>query len=175
MSADIGHYIADAHVPLHTTHNYNGQLTNQHGIHGFWESRLPELFWDRYDLLCPRAQYIDTVSDYFWSIISASYAAKDSVLALQRSISPSIPMYTYETRGRSTVRTYSVPYSTAYHKALNHMVERRIRGAIHAVASIWFTCWVDAGQPYLNPKAVGHGIPDNDTLIKKIRVRSRIH
>ncbi|MDP5140658.1 MAG: zinc dependent phospholipase C family protein, partial [Spirosomaceae bacterium] len=36
ISADIGHYIADANVPLHTTENYNGQLTNQVGIHGFW-------------------------------------------------------------------------------------------------------------------------------------------
>src|SRR5690242_16771149 len=44
LSADLGHYIADAHVPLHTTRNYNGQLTNQIGIHAFWESRLPELF-----------------------------------------------------------------------------------------------------------------------------------
>ena len=45
LSADIGHYIADANVPLHTTQNYNGQLTGQYGIHGFWESRLPELFF----------------------------------------------------------------------------------------------------------------------------------
>jgi hypothetical protein len=42
-SAEIGHYIADAHVPLHTCTNHNGQLTNQIGIHSFWESRIPEL------------------------------------------------------------------------------------------------------------------------------------
>ncbi|MBL0103970.1 MAG: hypothetical protein IPP51_09590 [Bacteroidetes bacterium] len=40
-SANIGHYVADAHVPLHCTENYNGQMTGQSGIHGFWESRLP--------------------------------------------------------------------------------------------------------------------------------------
>ena len=43
LSAELGHYIADAHVPLHTTSNHNGQHTNQRGIHGFWESRVPEL------------------------------------------------------------------------------------------------------------------------------------
>jgi hypothetical protein len=32
LSAELGHYIADAHVPLHTTKNYNGQLTNQDNI-----------------------------------------------------------------------------------------------------------------------------------------------
>ena len=42
-SAELGHYLADAHVPLHTTSNYDGQKTGQQGIHGFWESRLPEL------------------------------------------------------------------------------------------------------------------------------------
>ncbi|MFN9519179.1 MAG: zinc dependent phospholipase C family protein, partial [Bacteroidota bacterium] len=31
LSADLGHYIADAHVPLHATINYNGQLTGQQG------------------------------------------------------------------------------------------------------------------------------------------------
>ena len=43
LSADFGHYIADAHVPLHVCSNHNGQLTNQQGIHAFGESRIPEL------------------------------------------------------------------------------------------------------------------------------------
>ena len=46
-SAEIGHYIGDSNVPLHTTENYNGQMTNQKGIHGFWESRIPELLTSR--------------------------------------------------------------------------------------------------------------------------------
>ena len=49
ISAELGHYTADAHVPLHTTKNYDGQLTDQIGIHGFWESRLPDLYFDEYD------------------------------------------------------------------------------------------------------------------------------
>ena len=32
-AADLGHYIGDAHVPLHTTINYDGQLTGQKGMH----------------------------------------------------------------------------------------------------------------------------------------------
>ena len=48
-SADIGHYIGDAHVPLHTTENYNGQMTGQKGIHGLWESRLVEINAEDYD------------------------------------------------------------------------------------------------------------------------------
>ena len=40
ISADFGHYISDAHVPLHTTTNYNGQLTDQVGIHAFLKKML---------------------------------------------------------------------------------------------------------------------------------------
>lgn len=58
ISAELGHYIADAHVPLHTTENYNGQLTGQEGIHAFWESRLPELFSDDFDYFVGKAEYI---------------------------------------------------------------------------------------------------------------------
>ena len=46
LSAELGHYVADAHVPLHANSNHNGQNTNQLGIHGFWESRVPELLAD---------------------------------------------------------------------------------------------------------------------------------
>ena len=62
VSAELGHYIGDAHVPLHTTENYNGQLTGQEGIHGLWESRLPELFSSEYDFMVGRAEYTFTVA-----------------------------------------------------------------------------------------------------------------
>lgn len=61
-SADLGHYLADAHVPLHTTHNYNGQFSNQKGIHAFWESRIPELFAANYDLLTGGARYYPDIA-----------------------------------------------------------------------------------------------------------------
>ena len=40
FSAVIGHYVADAHVPLHAVVNYNGQRTGQTGIHNRWEDEL---------------------------------------------------------------------------------------------------------------------------------------
>ena len=32
LSAELGHYVADSHVPLHTSSNYDGQKTGQGGI-----------------------------------------------------------------------------------------------------------------------------------------------
>ena len=68
-SADLGHYIADGHVPLHTTENYNGQLTNQRGIHGFWESRIPELKSENYDFFVGKATYIEKPIFMAWQTI----------------------------------------------------------------------------------------------------------
>lgn len=85
LSADLGHYIGDAHVPLHTTENYNGQLTNQKGIHGLWESRLPEIFASNYDFFTGKAVYLGNPSEHIWQAISESFEAKDTVLYLEKS------------------------------------------------------------------------------------------
>jgi hypothetical protein len=153
LSADIGHYFADAHVPLHASVNYNGQLTNQHGIHGFWESRLPELYSDDYDLFVGKADYMHNVQIAAWQATEGSFAALDSVLVFERNLNSkfdSDKKYSYEQKGANQARVYSKDYSARYNKMLDGQVERRMRASISAVADIWYTAWVDAGQPDLN-------------------------
>lgn len=148
LSANLGHYVSDAHVPLHATENYNGQLTGQKGIHGFWESRLPELFSEKWDFMVGRAEYIDKVNKRIWTIVKESYAAKDSVLKFEAELNsmwPTDKKYVHE-KGR---KTYSAEYAAAYNTLLNGMVERRMRQSILAVGSFWYTAWVNAGQPDL--------------------------
>lgn len=153
LATEMGHYIGDAHVPLHTTTNYNGQLTNQLGIHAFWESRLPELFADKsYDYFVGRAQYIQNPRDYFWDIVLSSYALVDSVLLIEKSLSLEFPpdkQYCYEERLGQTIRTQCRDYAAAYHSRLSGMVEERLRASILSIGSSWYTAWVDAGQPDL--------------------------
>ncbi|HET6244910.1 MAG: S1/P1 Nuclease [Bacteroidetes bacterium] len=151
-SADLGHYIGDAHVPLHTTENYNGQLTNQKGIHGFWESRLPELYSDNYDFFVGKANYIEDPLETAWNIVKASFAAKDSVLLFEAELNETFPTdkkYSFENRGATLMKVYSAEYSKAYDQKLNGMVERRMRQTIIMVGSYWYTAWVNAGQPDL--------------------------
>jgi hypothetical protein len=151
-SAELGHYVGDAHVPLHTTENYNGQLTGQHGIHGFWESRIPELYGENYDYFVGRAEYVESVINTAWAVVKVSHSEVDSVLVLERNLNASTApdrKYAFEQRGNATIKTYSEEYTRAYSNALNGMVERRMRAAIHMVGSLWYTAWVNAGQPDL--------------------------
>lgn len=152
-SADLGHYIGDAHVPLHTTENYNGQLTNQKGIHGLWESRIPEITADNFDYLVGRAQYIKYPIHAIWDAVELSNSHLDSVFFIEKDLTLKFPVdqkYAFEQRGRSTVRQYSKEFSLAYNQRMGDMVEKRMVKAISMVGSLWYTAWVNAGQPNLD-------------------------
>lgn len=152
-SAEIGHYISDAHVPLHACSNHNGQYSGQKGIHGFWESRIPELLADKeFDLLTGKAVYISDPSAFIWKKVLESAAASDTVLRTEKLLNNSLPedrKYAFEERSGKVTRQYSSYYTRKYNEMLNGMTERRMREAIFAVASFWFTAWVNAGQPDL--------------------------
>lgn len=153
LSTELGHYVGDSHVPLHTTLNYNGQMTGQRGIHGFWESRLPELFDSNYDFFVGKSEYVENTLDLAWETVRASHNALDSVLTFEAELNdewPSDQKYVYTERGRSIIKTYSEEYSKEYHKRLNGQVERRMKTAVITLGSLWYTAWVNAGQPDLS-------------------------
>ena len=153
ISANLGHYVADAHVPLHLTQNYNGQLTNQTGIHALWESRLPELFINDYKLYAGKARYIDDPLKEAFKICRTSFKSVDSVLRFERIVNKSFnenTKYSEELHGKKHVKDYSVAYATVYNKMLKGMVPRSLRSSILSIGSYWYSAWVDAGQPDLN-------------------------
>ncbi len=149
-SADLGHYVADACVPLHSTENYDGQMSGQKGLHGFWESRLPELFADDYYYWVGKATYIADPLDESFKLLKGSFAALDSVFKFEKELTEKMgkdKKYSFEQRGNKNIQVYSYDFSKAYHEQLDGMVERRMRVAIKAVGSYWYTAWVNAGQP----------------------------
>lgn len=176
LSADIGHYIGDAHVPLHTTENYNGQLTGQKGIHGFWESRLPELFAEEYDFFVGKCYFIESIYKEAWTAVLESHVAVDSVLSMERELTrthPSDQKFGYESRNSIIVRTYSRSFSEAYHNMLNGMVERRMRKSILRIGSYWYTAWKNAGSPDLS-ELVGQKLRFKPIKYKKrLKIKDR--
>ncbi len=152
-SAEIGHYLADSHVPLHACSNHNGQHTDQKGIHGFWESRIPELLAEKeWDFFTGKAEYIKNPAGFIWRKVLESAAAADTVLLFEKELAKNFPgdqKYSFEDRNGITIRQYSFSFSKAYDAKLMGMIERRMRESIYAVASFWYTAWINAGQPDL--------------------------
>lgn len=176
LSADMGHYIGDLHVPLHTTKNYNGQLTGQHGIHGLWESRLPELFASNYSFYVGSATHIPSIHKAVWSALTASRACVDSVLKIELRLQQKFhadKIFSYEDRNGQNIRVYSFTFSEAYHKALDDMVQRRMRAAIKMTGDMWYTCWVNAGKP--DPSLFGAPTFTEEEIEELAQLKNKAH
>lgn len=174
LSADLGHYLADLNVPLHTTKNYNGQLTGQEGIHGFWESRIPELQAKDYPLWVGKAEYVEKPQQAIWEAVYQAHSQVDSVLTIESTLTESFPddqKYSFEERNRLTVKVYSKEFSEAYAKALDGQIKRQMKRSIKMVADFWYTAWVNAGQPDLGSLGA-NSIPEEELKTNpKLKVR----
>ncbi len=177
-SAEIGHYIGDATVPLHTTENYNGQLTGQRGIHSFWESRIPELFAEaEFDVLVGSAEYISDKAAFFRNLVHTSHQHVDSVLLIEADLRRKMPedlQDCYEERLGRIVRVPCRDFTRAYFERLDGMVEERFRTAIRSVGSSWYTAWVDAGSPPMSGR-IAEATVEADTLRVKDGLDGRGH
>lgn len=175
LSAEIGHYIADAHVPLHASSNHDGQHTDQKGIHGFWESRLPELFAEKqYDFFIGKADHISDPSRFMWARVLESGAASDTVLKFEARLNASFPSdrkFSFEERNGKVIRQYSTDYSSRYQDMLSGMVERRMRQSIYAVASFWYTAWVNAGQPDLSSFSIQQLSAEDQKAMEELELK----
>jgi len=180
LSADLGHYIADAHVPLHTTENYNGQLSDQVGIHALWESRIPELEGEGYDLLLAKAYYINNPLEECWQIIQESHYLVDSVLHLEKVSTLEVGearKYSMVKRGSVLSKNYSDFFVSEYSLKMSGMVEERMQLAIRRVAAFWFTAWINAGQPDISDLRINDRVLQRDSLkndtVKKVKNRRK--
>jgi len=158
LAADLGHYIGDAHMPLHTTVNHDGQATEQKGIHAFWEAQLPEIFGRDYKLYTRDVTHIQNIEKATWNILDSSYSLVNKLLQPERRMrvdNPQDKQYLIGTDGSPAKNKFGQPvhayeYAHVYHELLNGMVERQMRRAIQYTASYWYTAWVDAGKPDLS-------------------------
>ena len=151
-AADLGHYVADVHMPLHTTENYDGQLSGQFGIHGRFESELPELYGRDYNLAVQEPDYIVEPLAYAFELVLESYLFVDSVLYADRKAKEGIregELYQVVTRNGRNEYHYSPFYYERYSAFLRGLPERRMRAAVYRIASFWYTAWVNAGKPKL--------------------------
>jgi hypothetical protein len=133
LSADLGHYIGDSHMPLHITRNYNGQYTNQTGVHSRYESNLINTFQSQIIYDGDSLQYIENLSDFVFNMIYDNYQYVDSVLYAD-SVANAFA-------GNHTSTTY---YNKFWEIAKNFTIEL-FQKASHKLTCIIYTEWVDAG------------------------------
>jgi hypothetical protein len=158
LAGDLGHYIGDAHMPLHTSSNHDGQMTGQTGIHSFWETQLPEMFGKDYNYHTADAHFIPDLRKEMWAILASSHRLKDTLLLADKMLREKLGadnIFKKDASGAPLRNKYNAPihtdeYAKQFHQALNGMVEKQLRKAIEATSSFWYTAWVNAGKPDLS-------------------------
>ena len=135
FASDLGHYVADGHMPLHITSNYDGYATGQSGIHTRFESSMVSTY------LTPIINYsggqvklISNINQYIMQYIYKNENYVDSVL--------SADMYAKNIAGNTS--------STAYYTALwskSQFTTNLFSRASHSLAEMIYSAWIEAGSP----------------------------
>jgi hypothetical protein len=134
FAASLAHYVSDAHVPFHAVENYDGQLTNQHGIHARFETTLFERYREQVSI-APRARApIRNPRDFVFDTISEGSQLVPAILASDLAAI-----------GRRDV--YDDMYYSAFFQANRMVFERRLNESIAAVAAAMTGAWQAAGSP----------------------------
>ena len=175
IAGDLGHYIADGHMPLHTSDNHDGQNTNQKGIHSLWESRLPELFAKDYKFNVPQGVYLENVEKATWDMIFDTHSLVEPLLAIDKKLRTATPENKIFVTDASGVivknkyggTMYSDEYAKQLHADMNGMVQQQMRKAITVTASFWYTAWVNAGKPDLSGLDAAELTKRNNKTLKK--------
>ncbi|HVZ26466.1 MAG TPA: zinc dependent phospholipase C family protein [Sediminibacterium sp.] len=160
-AADLGHYAGDANVPLHTTVNYDGQLTGQKGLHSLWESTIPALLESSYNLYSPhKASFVKDPELAAWIAVRRAAALLPALLSKEQELSQQFTdqeKYRVQMRKGKEYKSYTTAFVKAYAAALGNSVNEQLIHSADLTADLWYTAWVNAGKPDLSDINQGWG------------------
>lgn len=144
VAATLGHYVADAHVPLHAVVNYDGRETGQPGVHGRWESGLVERF-ERQILTrvtpASRPEGADPVAVAFDALME-SFAEAGRVLESDRAAAGARDLATTPEDDR-----YDEAYYSRFAEREAERAAARLTRAAERLGALWRRAWEEAGRP----------------------------
>lgn len=137
LSAVVAHYVGDAFVPFHAVTNYDGQLTNQHGLHSRFESALFERYRVRLRIAPVPTRVTTGPRDFIFDTLVVSASLVDPMLAADR-----------EAIGSGEV--YNRAYYDRFFAKARPTLERRLSEAIAGTAAVITHAWEEGGKPSLS-------------------------
>ena len=154
-AADLGHYVADGHMPMHVTANYNGQLTGNTGLHSRYESTMINAFIGQFEYSGAPASEISDVSQYVFNYLYTNIALVDSILIADnyaKSQSTNYSSSTYKNALWNKSKSYTIP-----------LFER----ASQALANLIYTAWLQAGSPSLSAAGVEEPFAISNSILEQ--------
>lgn len=130
-AADLGHYVGDAHQPLHNTWNYNPG-----GLHSRYETTMlssPTYFLNSLYITPDTVHYIADRINFIFDYVLHSNSYVDTVIQADT--------YAKTVSGGVFNATY---YNTLWLKTRAITLEQMQRATLD-LGSLWYSAWVDAG------------------------------
>lgn len=135
FAADLGHYVADGHMPLHITANYNGQLTGNDGIHSRYESTMINGFASQINYSGRSIAEISDMRQYVFNYLYHNYKYVDSIMLADN----------YAKNFSSN--TSSDAYKNALWNKTKGFTIALFRDGSHALAELIYNAWIQSGRP----------------------------
>ena len=136
-AAILAHYVEDAHVPFHGNANYDGQLTEQKGIHSRFEGEIVRRFIALQSLgklpLEPKYEIVH-VAAFNWSI--ESFGLTEALLKA-------------DLEAKAKAGDYNDKYFEEFKKVAVPIAKQRLEQGAQRLASLWAQAYEEAGKPDL--------------------------
>jgi len=156
----LAHYAADLHMPLHTTANYDGQETGNHGVHKAVEVGLVARYEDFYrsELRRGRRQeaFLDDPDDRLFDWLTAAHGRVKPILEAD-SVARHRTRYN-PAQHPEDLDDVASKRARPYYETLRQELKRRgspeaaaMRDAAAHLADLLYTAWVRAGKPPEHP------------------------
>ncbi len=155
FAADLGHYVADGHMPLHITRNYDGQYTGNTGIHSRYESTMINAFISQFQYTGQDAIEISNVNQYIFDYLYLNFTYCDSVMMADnyaKTISSSTSSSAYKNALWLKSKSFTIP-----------LFER----ASNAFASLIYTAWLQAGSPSLDASGINDPLTISNATLEQ--------
>lgn len=136
LTAVLAHYIQDAHQPFHAVANYDGQLTNQRGIHSRFETELVLRNLGAIAWTPVTTRPIANFREFMFETIVTSASLTKDVLDADRQAAT----------GREL---YDDAYFAAFFAGSRPVLDRRLNESAGGLVSAIVAAWTEAGKPVL--------------------------
>lgn len=139
-TAVLGHYIGDAHVPLHTTLDHDGKTTDQAGVHSRWESGLVGRLEAPERLRVRPAQADATLLTRPWQWLEQAHALVPQLLANDAAADRTTPR---GIRGKNRGPAYWM----LFRETQAPVVMGQLQAAAEHLGDAILSAWTEAGRP----------------------------
>ncbi len=150
LAADLGHYVADGHMPLHTTVNYNGKETGNEGIHHLFESTMIRRHFSDYQPSGLEITPIENPGESVFAWMEESFGYIDQLLAADSAGRSGLTKAEVATLSQGySADPVSIPdaYLDHLYEATGPLAWQQLDKAITRSAALWLWAWEQAGRP----------------------------